>query len=130
MIHRNARDRCRITWLDQGLRHLREEMALRGGGGLDAHSHDGGGLAGRVDVDEVHFGARADAVDQVLRGVVDVPAGEVDGLVVEGHGGEGGGVVRDGHVEVEGGSEAPVFEGAGCVGGGGVAGEGGGVGVG
>jgi hypothetical protein len=74
----------------------------------------------------VHFRARANAVDEVLGGEVDVPAGEEDGLVVEGEGGEGAEVAA-GFVVLEcvRGAEAPVGEAAGCGAVGCPAGEGG-----
>jgi hypothetical protein len=114
-IQRHTRPLRRIIEMYQRLRQLLEKWTgrrTRGSRSLHANSHDGSGLACRSGVHEMHLGLRAHTINQVLRGEVDVPARQVDGLIVEFHGGERRKVFA-GVLDRVGGAEGPVVEGAG-----------------
>jgi hypothetical protein len=90
----------------------RGERGLFGWCRVDAETHHGLFVALGVHVDKVQLGVRADAVDDVVGGGVNVPAHEVDGLVVVRHGWVGRVVAVQGLVERKGRAVAPIAQGA------------------
>lgn len=99
-----------LVVVEQGRRELVEEsgvLATVVHQGVQKEAQDGLFVALGIDVDEVKLSLAAVPVNLVVGRRVNVPAGHVEGLVANEHGGKGGVIVL-GVVEVEGGSVTPV----------------------
>lgn len=101
--------RLGVVEADHGGWHLRDKGVLYVAR-LHANSKHGLLVTGGVDVHEVQLGARAVVVDGVVGGRMDVPPGEVDGLVVVGQRRVGGVHALFSLDDGEGGPVGPVVE--------------------